>query len=48
MILYFFPNQLHDNMYETVQYLVAEAIRDNDIVESALISQNIDNRKTPY
>ena len=48
VILHFFPRQLQGSLRAIAEQLVAEALDDNMIDECALISQNIDNRKSPY
>lgn len=48
VILHFFPKQLKFQMRAVVESLVADAMQDGGIEACALISQNIDNRKSPY
>lgn len=48
VILHFFPSQLEFQMRTVVENLVADAMEDGSIGSCALISQNIDNKKSPY
>ena len=48
VILHFFPRQLEFQMRPVVENLVTDAMEDGSIEACALISQNIDNKKSPY
>lgn len=48
VILHFFPRQLEFQMKTVVENLVTDAMEDGRIEACALISQNIDNKKSPY
>jgi hypothetical protein len=48
VILHFFPTQLEFQLRTVVENLAADAIEDESIEACALISQNIDNKKSPY
>ena len=48
VILHFFPKQLVGDMRGIAEQLVSDAMDDSDIEACALISQNIDNRASPF
>lgn len=48
VILHFFPKQLKHQFWGVLKNLVANAMEGGDIEACALISQNIDNTRSPY